>query len=119
MALFKFEHKSEAVAGPAALAGRLIYNVTIAAAIVALALAVGMEGYRLTEGMSWLDAFLNASMLLGGMGPVDTLHTEQGKFFAGCYALFCGLVIVIVTGIVLAPLLHRVLHVLHAADDKD
>jgi len=117
MRLFKFEHKSEPLAGAAALAGRLIYNVLIATVFIAVALALGMAGYRVTEGMSWLDAFLNASMLLGGMGPVDVLHTDNGKLFAGFYALFCGLVIVIVTGIVLAPLLHRVLHRLHAADE--
>jgi hypothetical protein len=117
MALFKFEHKSEPMAGGATLAGRLIINFVVAAAIVAIALAIGMGGYRITENMDWLDAFLNASMLLGGMGPVDQLHTEAGKLFAGGYALFCGLVIVIVTGIVLAPLLHRVLHALHVEDD--
>ncbi|HRK64619.1 MAG TPA: hypothetical protein PLN53_09505, partial [Terricaulis sp.] len=64
-----------------------------------------------------LDAFLNASMLLGGMGPVDALHTDAGKLFAGGYALFCGLLIVIASGVILAPILHRVLHALHAADD--
>jgi hypothetical protein len=76
----------------------------------------GHGSYHATEGLSWLDAYLNAAMLLGGMGPVNPLHTEAGKLFAGSYALFCGLLIVIASGVVLAPILHRVLHALHADD---
>lgn len=86
--------------------------------MIAIALAIGMIGYRLTEGMDWLDAYLNAAMLLGGMGPVGALDTASGKFFAGSYALFCGLLIVIASGVVLAPILHRVLHALHADDSN-
>jgi hypothetical protein len=85
--------------------------------MIAVALGVGMIGYVAIEQMSWLDAYLNASMLLGGMGEVDALRTDAGKFFAGTYALFCGLLIVIASGVVLAPILHRVLHALHVEDD--
>ena len=88
----------------------------VALVLIGFALALGMIGYHLTENMAWLDAFLNASMLLGGMGPVDALHTDAGKLFAGAYALFCGLLIVIASGVILAPILHRVLHALHAED---
>jgi hypothetical protein len=116
MSLFRFEHKDKPIAGTATFAGRLLGNFVAALVIVAVALGAGMAGYRLTEGMDWLDAFLNAAMILGGMGPVDTLHTEAGKAFAGGYALFCGLLIVILTGVVLAPILHRVLHALHVKD---
>lgn len=98
-------------------ASRVATNVAVALSIVACVLALGVIGYRSTERMDWLDAFLNASMLLGGMGPVDALHTAAGKLFAGCYALFCGLVIVLTTGVIIAPALHRVLHSLHVESE--
>lgn len=113
MSLFRFEHRGKPLAPSHVFLGRLGAGVLMALALVGAALAIGMAGYRLTEGMDWLDAFLNAAMLIGGMGPVDTLHTDAGKLFAGCYALFCGLLIVVATGIILAPILHRVLHALH------
>jgi hypothetical protein len=116
MALFRFEHHARPVATHAAFLGRLAGNILVAAVIAGLALAIGMAGYIATERMSPLDAFLNAAMLLGGMGPVSPLTTEAGKLFAGLYALACGLVFVVVTGIVLAPVLHRVLHALKVDD---
>jgi hypothetical protein len=80
-----------------------------------------MVGYRLTEGMGWLDAFLNASMILGGMGPVDPMPTDAAKLFAGFYALFAGVFFLVIAGVILAPFLHRVLHLLHisAGDSGD
>lgn len=68
--------------------------------------------------LSWIDAFLNASMLLGGMGPVDTPCTFGGKLFAGFYALYCGLVVIIAAGVILAPIVHRILHRLHLENLK-
>jgi len=117
MIFTRFERRAEPLAPHRVFLGRLARNVVAALVMIAVALAIGMAGYRITEGMSWLDAYLNATMLLGGMGPVDALHTDAGKFFAGSYAIFCGLLIVIASGVVLAPILHRVLHALHAADD--
>jgi hypothetical protein len=114
MSLFRFEHRSKPLATGAAFVGRLAVNFVAAILLASVSLGVGMAGYHATEGMDWLDAFLNASMLLGGMGPVDALHTEAGKLFAGCYALFCGLIVVITAGVILAPILHRVMHTLHA-----
>jgi hypothetical protein len=77
-----------------------------------------MWGYQSIEGMAPIDAFLNSAMLLGGMGPVDPpLHTEAGKLFAGFYAIGCGLILILATGVILAPVLHRVLHALHVDDD--
>lgn len=72
-----------------------------------------MVGYRVFESLAWIDAFLNAAMLLGGMGPIDAPRTEFGKLFAGAYALYCGLVVVISAGIILAPIGHRLLHHFH------
>jgi len=116
MPLFRFEHHTRSVATHAVFLGRLARNMLAATLIIAVALAIGMVGYRATEHMSWLDAFLNASMLLGGMGPVNTLATDGGKLFAGLYALACGLLFVLVSGVVLAPVLHRVLHALKVED---
>ncbi|MFZ4122008.1 MAG: hypothetical protein ACOYKM_10135 [Caulobacterales bacterium] len=118
MALLHFERGSKPLASRRVFFGRVAANAGVGMAIVGVALAVGMIGYRAIEGMSWLDAFLNAAMLLGGMGPVDPLHTDAGKVFAGVYALFCGLLIVLVSGLILAPILHRVLHALHLEDSE-
>jgi hypothetical protein len=80
---------------------------------MALALGIGVLGYRLTEGMPWLDALLNASMILGGMGPVTELQSDGGKLFASLYALFAGVVFIALTGVLLAPILHRLMHRFH------
>jgi hypothetical protein len=116
MRLFRFEHRAAPLASHAVFLGRLGRSVLFAVALISVALAIGMIGYVVAEHMNWLDAFLNASMLLGGMGEVDALRTDAGKLFAGLYALFCGLLIVITSGVVLAPILHRVLHAMHIAD---
>ena len=116
MGLFRFEHHTKPVATHAAFAGRIAANILAATVIIGVALFAGMLGYHLTEHMDWLDAFLNASMLLGGMGPVSPLNTVAGKLFAGVYALLCGLLFVLVSGIVLAPVLHRVLHAMRVDD---
>jgi hypothetical protein len=76
-------------------------------------LFIGMVGYHVLEGVSWIDAFLNASMLLGGMGPVTIPVTFGGKLFAGLYALYCGLAVILVAGVILAPVAHRILHTFH------
>ncbi len=91
----------------------MVRHVLIAAAFILVSLFVGMVGYRHYERMGWIDAFLNASMLLGGMGPVGELHTESGKLFAGCYALYSGLVAIVAVGVMAAPILHRFLHRFH------
>jgi hypothetical protein len=92
---------------------RVVSHVLCAIALVMLSLAAGMLGYHALEHLPWLDAFLNASMLLGGMGPVDPPHTEAGKLFAGLYALYAGLVFLVTAAIVFAPILHRILHRFH------
>ncbi len=92
---------------------RVLNHGLLVVVIVAGSLGVGMLGYRATEGMPWIDALLNASMILTGMGPVGPLTTTAAKLFASAYALYSGLVFVAVTGILLAPFAHRVLHQLH------
>jgi hypothetical protein len=82
--------------------------------LVAFSLAIGMLGYHLFDQLPWTDAFVDASMLLGGMGPVNPLRGAGAKLFAGVFALYAGLVFVVLAGIMLAPMLHRVLHAFHA-----
>ncbi len=86
--------------------------------LVVLTLAVGMAIYRGVEKLSWADAFLNAAMLLGGMGPIDRLQTVQGKWLAGGYALFAGLVFITVATTMLGPAVHAVLHRFHLEQDQ-
>jgi hypothetical protein len=88
-------------------------HFALAMAVVGGSLLLGMAGYIYFEALPWLDAFLNAAMLLGGMGPVNLPQTASGKLFAGLYALYAGLVFLGVAGILFAPLIHRLLHRLH------
>ena len=78
----------------------------------------GMVGYRSTEDMVWIDAFVNASMILSGMGPLDQPKTYGGKLFAGLYALYSGLILILASGIVLAPVVHRLFHRFHLEEEK-
>jgi hypothetical protein len=87
--------------------------------LVAVAWLIGVLGYRLLEGMAWIDATLNAAMLLGGMGPVTPLHTNAGKLFASFYALFSGIIFLVSVGLLLAPGFHRLLHHFHLTSAKD
>ncbi len=89
---------------------RIIRNLLIGIAIIAFSLGLGMIGYSYFEKMNSIDAFVNASMILSGMGPVSTLQTNGGKIFAGFYALFSGIVFLVVIAIIIAPLFHRFLH---------
>jgi hypothetical protein len=98
---------------------RAALSAGIGFGLLALALFAGMLGYRLTEHLSWLDSFVNAAMILGGMGPVATMETSAGKLFAGCYALFSGLAFITIVGVILAPFVHRVFHSFHLTDDSD
>ncbi len=118
MALFRFDHKTRPVASHFRFFGRMFTNILAALVLIAATLALGVYGYQATENMAFIDAFLNSAMLLGGMGPVaPELHTEAGKLFAGFYAIGCGLVLILATGVILAPVLHRILHALHVDDD--
>lgn len=97
---------------------RVVLHFAIATVLILGSLALGMAGYMHYENLPWRDAFLNAAMLLGGMGPVDAPKTDNGKIFAGLYALYSGLLILITAGVVLSPVLHRLLHHFHWDDDK-
>jgi hypothetical protein len=92
---------------------RLAQHAAFAGLVVLVSLGAGMAGYAYFEGLGWIDAFLNSAMLLGGMGPVDAPKTSGGKLFAGCYALYAGLVFLVTGSIILAPVAHRLFHRFH------
>jgi hypothetical protein len=91
-------------------ARRVIRNLVIGFAIIVFSLGVGIFGYSHFEKMDFVDAYENAAMILSGMGPVDTMHTVAGKVFAGTYALFSGIIFLVVIAIIIAPILHRFFH---------
>lgn len=92
-------------------------HFTIALALLITSIALGMAGYVYFEQLPWRDAFLNAAMLLGGMGPVNAPQTPGGKLFAGLYALYAGLIFLVMAGLVIAPIMHRVMHKFHWDED--
>lgn len=108
-----FEHRSQPLLSRRAFLSRFARSAGLGMAVTAISLFVGMVGYHALEGLRWLDAFLNAAMLLGGMGPVEQPQTWGGKLFAGLYALYCGLAVIVVVGIMFAPVAHRFLHKFH------
>lgn len=91
----------------------LIQNAQVALVVLAVSLLIGMTGYHWLAPMPWTDAFLNAAMLLGGMGPVDLLTNDTAKLFAGAYALYCGMVFIVTAGLLVAPIGAHVLHRFH------
>ena len=99
-----------------ALMRRLLLHFAASVALLAGSLALGMWGYRHYEHLSWSDAFLNSAMLLGGMGPIEQDLSPPGKIFAGLYALYCGLMVIAVTGLLLAPGVHHVMKRVHWED---
>jgi len=96
----------------------VLLHAAAALALLLLSLMLGMAGYVYFEHLSWRDAFLNSAMLMGGMGPVDAPRTDGGKLFAGLYALYAGLVFLVAAGLVFAPVMHRLLHKFHWAQDQ-
>ncbi|HWI56420.1 MAG TPA: hypothetical protein VNZ22_04290 [Bacillota bacterium] len=108
-----YEHKHRPLISKRAFLARMAGHVVVAAAVVAVSLGIGTLGYRVLADLSWVDSFLNASMILGGMGPVDRLASTPAKLFASFYALYAGFVLLISVSIILAPILHRLLHHFH------
>jgi hypothetical protein len=111
---FRYETRHQPLLPRREFLGRLARNFAVASLLIGLSLGVGMVGYHYYEGLAWIDAFANAAMILSGMGPLSPLQTWGGKLFAGLYALYSGLVLIAATSIILAPLVHRLLHRFHA-----
>jgi hypothetical protein len=95
---------------------RLGWSLTAGAALIGFSLTIGMVGYHTLAGLSWVDSFLDASMILSGMGPLSPLHSTAAKIFAGCYALYSGIALLTTAGVILAPVIHRALHSFHLED---
>jgi hypothetical protein len=111
-----YEHRSQPLLPPGKFAIRLLNHLWIALGITGVSLGLGTSGYHYIVGLAWVDALLNASMILSGMGPVDAINTNGGKIFASAYALLSGLVFIAIVGVLLAPIMHRVFHRLHIED---
>ncbi|MEK6261442.1 MAG: hypothetical protein AABP62_22820 [Planctomycetota bacterium] len=108
-----FEHHTHPLLPQAQFLGRLALSISAGFGLIGLSLWAGMAGYHYYEGMTWLDAFLNASMILSGMGPLAQPQSVNGKLFAGMYALYSGFVVIFASGIIFAPVIHRTLHRFH------
>ncbi len=115
--VWPYEGKGDQLLPIAQYRRRVAAHVLLAVVLLILALGGGIWGFHATERMSWMDAYLQASMLLGGMGPTSSPVTNIGKLFAGLYAMFAGLMFIVVAGVVLGPPLHRVMHRFHIDDD--
>jgi len=113
-----YEPKKHPPIPPERFIKRMLLHAAAAFILLLLSLILGMAGYEYYEQLPWRSAFLNAAMLLGGMGPVDAPVTDGGKLFAGIYALYAGLVFLIVVGLVLAPVVHRIMHKFHWEQDQ-
>jgi hypothetical protein len=116
---YPYEHRSEPLLPRPLFLRRLGLHAGVASLVLAGSLGIGVLGYRFLENLPWLDALLNASMILGGMGQVDPVRTEAGKLFASAYALFSGMVFLVVAGLLVAPVAHRILHRLHLEEPED
>ena len=116
--LLKYERKNQPLLSRRAFARRLATNFAFSAGLIVVSLFAGMLGYHFLEAQNWVDAFANAAMILSGMGPLGQLNTTSGKIFAGCYALYSGLALILAIGVVIAPVVHRFLHRFHMEADS-
>lgn len=115
--LARWERRADRLAPLPVFFARWLGSLALALVFLAVSLAAGMSGYAFLEHMSWVDAFENAAMILSGMGPVQGMRTGAGKIFAGGYAIFSGIVVIAASGVMLAPVIHRVVHGFHVEDD--
>jgi hypothetical protein len=97
----------------------MLRHAGMAFGLLGASLLMGVAGYHIFENLPWIDSFLNASMILGGMGPVNELHTEAGKLFASLYALYSGLILLVFAGIIFTPVFHRLLHRFHLETEEN
>jgi hypothetical protein len=113
-----YEHKHEKLLPRKHFKKRVVFHFVTAFTAMATALLIGIAGYHYFGSLPWVDSFLNAAMILGGMGPVNPLNTVSAKVFAGLYALFSGVVFIGVAGLIIAPFAHRLLHHFHVDEDQ-
>jgi hypothetical protein len=108
-----YERRNHPLLSPVKFARRVARHLALALVLVAIELGIGVLGYHFLGQLSWIDSLVNASMILGGMGPVDPLHSVAAKIFASCYALFSGLAFIGIASLIVAPFAHRLLHRFH------
>ena len=113
-----FESRHEQLAPVNVYVRRIIASLAVGLGLILVALLIGIFGYHLLAGFGWIDSLLEASMILGGMGPVNQLPNDAAKVFASIYALFSGLILIALMGIILSPVAHRVMHKFHV-DEED
>ena len=113
-----YEHRTKPLLSPAEFRRRVWWHALTALLAITLGLGIGVLGYHLLGGLGWVDSLLNASMILGGMGPVDLLTTPAAKIFASFYALFSGLAFIGVATLLVAPFAHRLIHRFHIDEDE-
>ena len=114
-----FEHHKQPLASRSDFTGRILRFSLGTAGIILFSLGIGILGYHYLESLSWIDSLLNASMILGGMGPVNELRTNAGKVFASFYALYSGIVLLASVGVLAAPIFHRFMHRFHLELEDD
>ena len=111
-----YEQRHQQLASPKKFAQRLVRSIFYGILLITASLLIGMIGYHWTCGLSWVDALLNASMILTGMGPVSPMPTTAAKLFASAYAIFSGVIFLTTVGVMLAPVIHRIMHKFHIQD---
>jgi hypothetical protein len=112
-----YERRTDALAPRAIFIKRIIASLAVALGVIVVALFAGIAGYHFIAGFNWIDSLLEASMILGGMGPVNELPNDNAKIFAAVYALFSGLIVIALMGIMLSPVVHRIMHKFHVDED--
>jgi|ERR1035437_9312881 hypothetical protein len=117
--MIKYEHKSKPLLSKKKYYKRLINNILLSVLFLLLSLAIGIGGYMYFGKLSFVDSVLNASMILGGMGPVDILHSDSAKYFASFYALYSGITLISSVGIIFSPIIHRMMHRLNLETDNE
>ena len=115
--MYRYENKNKPLLSASAFIRRITRHFLASVCLIFSALGIGVLGYHELENLPWIDSLLNASMILGGMGPVDPVKTTAGKLFASFYALFSGIVFLVAVAVIFTPLFHRFLHKFHLAED--
>jgi len=114
--LLRYEHHSQPVLSRTQFVKRILGHIFLAFSLLVISLGIGVLGYHYSAGLSWLDALMNAAMILGGMGPVNVIAYDSGKLFATFYALYAGVAFLAISAVLIAPFAHRLLHRLHLDD---